>query len=47
MAPMMVMTSETTAAKIGRTMKKRLMRMVFAFPTAAAAARELFLRLPR
>src|SRR5215207_4051640 len=46
MAPMMVMTSATTAAKIGRSMKKRLILMGFAFPAGGAAPRPAsFLRL--
>src|SRR5262245_50443730 len=38
MAPMMVMTSATTAAKIGRTMKKRLILMGLAVPARGAWA---------
>src|SRR5581483_6690935 len=46
MAPMIVMTSETTVAKIGRSMKKRLILMGFAFPTRGARCRPAsFLRL--
>src|SRR5262245_14311490 len=38
MAPMMVMTSATTAAKIGRSMKNRLILMGLAVPARAAWA---------
>ena len=38
MAPMMVMTSATTAAKIGRSMKKRLILMGFAVPASRGCA---------
>src|SRR4051812_23418572 len=45
MAPMMVMTSDTTAAKIGRSMKKRLILMRLAVLAGGAWAPASFLRL--
>src|SRR4051794_35112715 len=46
MAPMMVTTSATTAAKIGRSMKKRLILMGVAVPKRGAGRRPpSFLRL--
>src|SRR6185369_830327 len=46
MAPMMVMTSATTTAKIGRTIKKRLILIGFAISARGAwRCPALFLRL--
>ena len=46
MAPMMVMTSATTAAKIGRSMKKRLMFIQCPVPLAGSLGATAFIPAP-